>query len=478
MKNPMRIAAIALLAIIAVSVIAACISTYEPTPEAPDTEPVTVAEDPAVLYRQAAMAVENAEDMILRISTSTKTTVGSESFYESSEQTLSCDGLDTEHMRAVMDETLTMGDYSVFNTESYADNMAYFTVGEGSFCAPMAAEAYLDRYAPAVLLDPTLYSSIIAAYDTGSTTITFADPTGMEVWAAEEGRTLISAEGTAVLDAENALTESTYSVTYAQGEATIQKTFSVKIELSDVTADLADADCVQIQHPDAPLMLERACGYLMQARAVTASIAESITCEAFGDDRTQTTKLSMFGDEADLMAKLGVSVILVNSSRGGEATQRNEQMLFRDGAYSITIDGGEPVVNSTMTAQDMQSACHSFLIGTILLPKYISDATVTDTGSTYRFDFTTTEDLADAMCRNACDTLYADPELLHTIASSSTTNTLGAYLEISKDSGLPTSSGIFYSGTYTIDGNPYLLRYQTDQTYDAASLTAYNDIIG
>lgn len=479
MKNPMRITAIALLAMIAVSVIAVCISTYKSAPEQSPTEPVTATVDPAVLYRQAAKAVENAEDMTLRIYSSTKTTVGSESFYENSEQTLNCDGIGTEHMQAIMDETLSMGDYSVFNTEAYADNMAYFTVGEGNFCTPMIAEDYLDRYAPAVLLDSDLYSSITAAYDTESTTITFARPFDMEAWIAEENLTLIEAGGTAVLNKENMLTECTYSVTYSHGEATIKKSYSVKIELGEVSVDTpASEDCIQIQCPDAPLMLERACGYLIQARSVTASIVDSIICEAFGDDRSQITQLSMYGEETDFMAKLGVSVVLVNSSRGGETTQKNELMLFRNGAYTITVDNGEPTKNSAMTAQDMQSTCHNFLIGTVLLPGYISDATITDIGSTYRFDFTTTDDFADAMCRNACNTLYADADLLHTLASFSTTNTLGAYLEINKDTGLPTASGLFYSGTYTIGGNPYLLRYQTDQTYDAASLAAYNDIIG
>lgn len=479
MKNPMRIAAIALLAIIAVSVVAVCISTFEPSPEAPSTEPVTAAMDPGVLYRQAARVVANATDMTLRIFTSTKISVGGESFSEKSVQVLSCNGIGTESMRAIMDETLYIGDYSVFNTESYADNTAYITVGEGSFCTAMTADAYLDRYAPAVLLNADLYSSITAVYDSGSVVITFARPFTIETWAAEEGCTLINAGGAAILNKDKVLTECNYSVTYSLGDATIEKSYSVKIDLTAVSVDTPDAeDHIRIQDLNAPLMLERACGYLMQARSVTANISDSIICEAFGDDRSQTTQISILGKESDFMARLDISTVLVNSSRGGETTQKNEIMVFHDGAYRITIDGGEPNVNSSVTAKDVQSTCHSLLIGTVLLPGYISDATVTDTGSTYRFDFTTTEDFADVMCRNACNTLYADPELLHTLASSSSTNALGAYLEIRKETGLPTASGIFYSGTYTIDGNPYLLRYQTDQLYDITSSTAYNNITG
>lgn len=483
MKNPQRIAAIGICAMLAITVIGVIISSIVSRGPGDDdssaTSDTTLQLSPAQLYQQEAASISLLKDLSLKVTVSTEITVGEETFSERSEQSLLYKGIGTGNMTALMDESLTIGDYGVFNSENYADNMLYVTVGGGSFCAPITEADFYKRYTPAILFDTTLYESITASEKGSITVLNFDTPSSAENWALPEGASFQSASGLATLDQNGKLTMSTYDIVYTLGSATFKK--HIQITILNVPVSIPSHDSTaytKIEHPDAPLMLEKACGYLMQSQSVTANIKDMIVCDAFGDNRTQDIHLDLYGRDSKFMAKMELSSLLVNSSRGGEETIKNEQMLFRDGEYSITVDGGAPQVNTNVTAQDMRTSCQDFLVSTILLPRYISGTKLRETENTYEISFSGNDALGQTMCRSACDILYQDSELLISLSSSETTNDLGAYIEVDKYTGLPIASGIFYNGTYVIDGHSYQLHYQTDQTYSAVSTTAYDSITG
>lgn len=483
MKNPQRITAIGMCALLAVTVIGLIISSLvgrgirSDGPSA--TSNTTLQFSPAQLYQQEADAISQLKELSLKVSVSTEMTVGEETFSERSEQSLLYKGIGTGSMTALMDESLTIGDYGVFNSESYADNTLYLTVGGGSFCAPITEEDFCKRYTPAILFDTTQYENITASEEGSITVLSFDTPSSGETWALPQGASFRNASGLATLDQDNKLTMSTYDITYTLGSVEFKKHIQITIFTDPVSIpSRADTDYTQIEHPDAPLMLEKACGYLMQSQSVTANIKDMIICDAFGDNRTQEIHLDMYGRDSKFMTKMELSSLLVNSSRGGEETKKNEQMLFRNGEYSITIDNGTPQINTNVTAQDMRVSCQDLLVSTILLPRYIAGTKLLDSGNSYQVYFSATDALAQTMCRSACDILYHDSELLISLSSSGKINNLGAYIEVDKYTGLPIASGIFYNGTYTIDDHSYQLHYQTDQTYNAVSTTAYDSITG
>lgn len=482
MKNPQRIIAIVICLVLAIAVLGSIISAtiHRRTDNADPSAPATSTKLSAVtLYEQAADIVSAAQDLTLSIAESITTTTENGVFSERSERSVQYTGLGTESMSALMEETLSIGNYNVSYSEFYHDSIMYLTLGGSHFSVSISDEEFCKRNIPATLFDTSLYSNIDASQMGSSTIIKFDAPTAAEIWALPEGAVFHGANGLATLNETLHLTMSTYDISYSIGSTQFTKHIQISLKTDPVYLFLPNTESfIHIQHPDAPIILEKACGYLMQAQSVTANIQDTIICDAFGDDREQTISIDMYGEESKFMARLDLTVLLVNSSRGGEELRRHEKILLRDGKYSVTIDGVPSPTNAEIAARDMRINCQDLLLSTILLPEYIAGISFTDLGDSYRFDFSATSSLAKTMCRSACDILYKDSELLINLSSDSSTENLGAYLQIQKDTGLPTASGIFYTGNYTIDGHSYMLKYQTDQTYSAASNTAYSTITG
>ena len=481
MKNPQQMIAIAICSILVIAIvgsIASGIVVRNGIQADSSSTGETAAPIPAVeLYEQAAKNISSAQDLTLSISESTTTTTDNGIFSERTERSVQYSGLGTKNISAHMDETLSIGDYKISWSEYFFDGMRYLTLGGGKFCGEITREEYLKRNIPPILFDPSLYNNIAGHQADDDTVIKFEAPSEAENWALPEGATFNSAAGFATLNNSMQLTASTYDISYSIDSIQITKRIEISIQTDPVTLNLPSIDeFTRIEHPNTPILLEKACGYLMQAQSVTANIQDSIICDAFGDNRTQTVAIDMHGEGSKFMAKLDLSALLVNSSRGGEELRKSENILFRDGNYSVAIDGVPSQNNAQITAKDMRINCQDLLLSTILLPKYITGVSLTDLGDAYRFDFTTAASLSETLCKNACDILYKDPEFLINLSDDSNIENLGAYLQISKTTGLPTASGIFYTGTYTIDGHSYMLKYHTDQTYDITSDTAYNTI--
>ncbi len=480
MKNPMRIgASIVCLMIVFMVIASVIVALNKPADSLREltTQPSTaILYTPEELYQQAVNSIAFSRDLTLSIYTETQTRIGEEVFSEKSEQTVHYNDLGTGSMTARVDEKRILGEYTVPYFEAYADDLMYCSIGGGNFCSHMSASAFQKRFAPAVLLDPTFYKSSSVTFEDGIYLLKFEQATAIENWISSDNVTLIDATGTAVLDENSNLLENTYSLTYNKGIAEVSKSVHVLIQKGESFPLPQTIEYLPIQNPDAPLMLERACGYLMQATSVSAQTKESILCEAFGDNRTQELNINMYGSNDDFVAELDFSTLLINSSQDGDEIRQNETILFKDGKYTASTNGQPSAENKNITTEQMQKTCQNFLLGTVLMPKYILNTTSVANENTIRYEYTVTNDFAETLCQNACITLYAKPELLLDLSSANTTNILNAYLDVNKDTGLPISAGILYSGTYLIEEHPYLMNYQTDQTYDLASQSAQNAI--
>lgn len=469
MKNPMRIGASIVCLMIVFMVIGSMIVVLNKPNipiQDPTTEPsVIISSSPEELYQQAVNAIALSRGLKLSIRTEIQTNIGGEIFYEKSEQTIRYNDLGTGSMTARVDEKRILGEYTISYFEAYDNDLMYCSVAGGNFCSPMSAHAFQQRFAPAVLLDPTCYNKSSVTFEDSTYVLRFEQPIAIEGWSSSDNAELISAIGTAVLDENNNLLENTYALTYKQGIAEITKTVQVLIQKGESFPLPQTIQYLMIQDPNAPLMLERACGYLMQATSVSAQTKESILCEVFGDNRTQELNIHMYGNSEDFVAKLDFNTLLINSSQGGDEVRQTETILFKDGKYTASSNVQTADDSKSVTAAQMRKTCQNFLLGTVLMPRYIFNTTSTTAEDIIRYEYTITDDFADMICQNTCDTLYGKPELLANLSSENKTNTMTAYLEISKDTGFPKSAGILYSGTYAIEEHPYLMNYQTDQIY-------------
>lgn len=429
------------------------------------------------LYTDAMSAASNTQDMKLNISKTQEMTIGTEVFLEISQQQLNCSGLGTENVRVSTNETLMIDDFNVSFTEAFSDNTGYVCINDRCFSSSISSEDYLKRFAPAVLLDPTVYGSVTGMDNGEQYIISFSQPHDAESWALSKEDTFVDASGTAYISHEGHLAKSIYDLIYDRGNTQIRLTYIVDITLSsgEVTMPNEAASAAPIDYLDGPRMLERASGYLLQAKNVSAYYKDNIYFQAFGDARTQDITLhTATGDSWSALVQ--TMTILKNDSRVGQDSQLKKTELFTDNSYRVSTDDAAAIVNDDVTADDMRNYCQNLLVGTIMLPEHISGAQITETEKAIRIQYSANDAFAILISSNACHLLYQEPELLNDLAQSRTTDKLECYLELDRITGLPMSSGITYSGAHNIEGLPYSLSYQADQIYNILSHNAQEEI--
>ena len=422
---------------------------------------VSILDNAQELYQVAKAEAHDPDHYVLTITSVTKTRIGNQSFTEETLQTVSSNGALIQTA-----ETQTVGDYSIQSTLTYSDGFAYLNLGDTRFYGAMTEEEYRNRYAPVVMFDHINYDSCQAIYNGTTTTIYFSQATKAEDWAVTNYDTLREASGYAVLNTDNQLISSAYTIHYKLGSALIEETIELDITRTASSVDKPNADdYLLLENLDAPIALERACGLLLQTESASATITDTIICEAFGDHRTQETALQMRGIGDSFTAEINISATSVNSSRGGETIHKTQTITFKDQEYTITEDAGAPATKKDTDAAAMRRYCQNNLLGTILLPEYITSATVSEQDGVRYYSFTANEELSQLMSQSVCQILYQNPDLLNTMASAHTTNTMEGYLTIDVLTGLPLTSGIRYGSFYTIDSFPYPLQYISEQTY-------------
>ncbi len=423
--------------------------------------------DPAALYRQAAEQIDSADQLSLYIGTIKDTVYEGQTFTRSTQQDLNLQHIGSTKLRGSMEETLRIGTYCVSIAELYEKENGYIVVDGNTFVSPLSADDYCARYAPAVCFDTALYSDIQSAARGSYTCISFSQASAAENWALPAGGTFKDAFGYAVLDDENGLLESTYTLSYTVGGATVTQTTKVVVRSTD-SCDIQSPDTsgaqTSIEYLDALRMLEQACGYLLQAENIQSTATSNIDCQAFAINRTETAALDMSGTGNDLVAALDMKIDQLNQSRGGEITEITQAEAFKDGTYSVTSNG-TTTTNDTISASAMKTYCQDILIRDILLPEHIAGAEMTESEAGYTITFFGSDLLAEAICAKISNTLYSDPELLHTLSSDYHTELLQCVLTVDKHTGLPLSFSSAYKANHTIEAITYGLESNTEQSY-------------
>ncbi len=444
----------------------------ETAPPLPSTQ-----EELRALYTDAAHKLQAAQDLTLQIETETSITLGSERFTKHSVQQLSLSGVGTNEMCGSMDEVLTVGTHKSAITEQFENGSFYFTVNGSRFTASMTAATYLARYVPAAALDASLYNKITATNAGKQCIIDFSEPTAPEYWAVPAEARLVAASGQALLTENGDISCCRYSVAYTCASASLEQATTVTVSDNFKAPGSVDSSTrwLPLEAPDAPRLLEEACGYLTQAQAISSRATEQIVSEAFGLSRIQTTQLDMHGIDESLLALRQTDVSLTNHSRGDETTKSLQVEKFIDGHYTLEKEGIAADAGD-ITPQQMRTYCQELLVSSILLPEYIQSVQVHVGDGTIRLEFTASEELAAQMVSNACQSLYSDPALLSQLATDYFNEAMTAYLEIDKYTGLPISSGIYCKGVHTIQTTAYALTTQMDQTYIPASDSALDTI--
>jgi len=439
----------------------------ESTPETTQPEPTAVSADAASVYEAAITTYSTQTQHAYQVSYQQYTQAAGQTLFEHSKQSICMQGLGTQAFTGIADETLQIGSNIIRLTERYQDGHAYFSVNQGMYTAPMTAETYISRYIPLAALDPSLYQYIELTEHNNRTLIGFAQPVAAEYWAMPDGAEFLDASAIVSLRDSTALNSIDYSICYRYGNAEI----IMRVNISPLTGEAAAIpptdieNYTSLQAIDAPLSLERACGYLLQASQLDATYSESVDCQAFGISRTRSADMSLSGTDDSFKVFLKSRVQQINHSRNGESTDLTQTELFQNGTYLVTTEEGPLKTDASVTADIMRTYCQDILVSTMPLPQHITDARMTQTDSTVILDFTCSEAFAEAICANACQTLYDDPTLLHSLATSCSIDLMTCYLEVDLFTGLPLRAGISYSAQHVIEGSAYQLSSKTNQIY-------------
>lgn len=471
-----RILALLLCAALVFSLIG-CTKEPEPTETTAATQPTETEPTGLTAYNEARAAIDAAYTLTLRSTINRSTTIYGETISSITNQTLHYAGIGTDTLLVSCESNIAYASgYKTTTQEVWADNTLYITMDEaGLFSGPMTAEDCQKRYLPPVLLNADLYGEIILEELESHSTLTFSAPAAAESWALPEGAEFIDASGTALLSAAGELQKLTYTISYADGPATVEEAYETYVVAEPVTISIPDnaADYTQLDNPEIPLMADAAMAALLEANNVTSLNVESILSEAAAFMRNQSTTMNIHGNGNDLVAKFETSVSVMDLSTG-ESQQLDQEELFVDGKYTFTTDGGEPQPQGGITADVIADYAQELKAGYYIATENWDKITLEELNSgVYYLEFSLTDELAASIEDIVTASLYEDPAFLDDMASAYVTNTCEGYMAIDMVTGMPTSFGYYFEGVHTIEGQDYKMTLQADQSIEAPSESAY-----
>ena len=458
--------------------------TAAPT-EAPTEPPATD------IYAASVAALNAASDISLEVLITTLTDIIGDEFSEQSAQTLTYKGIGTADAVIVMDEQITQSvhnDQEVTEDEK-AEPISYKETWVGGnvyaelqstyrYFGSVDAETAASRYIPVVLLNAELYGSVTSESTADGTLITFTQPTAAESWAMPETGELTEASGTVLIGMDGTIDQMTYVISYTYGPAKITKTVESKpMDQPKAVPNPAPANpdsYSPISYIDALRMSVTVPGMLSQADDITANGVESLMSQAAGIMRNQSTSINMSGRRADTKVKLESSVYFMDySTRKSE--EYDLEQVFQDGKLTVTENKGLPSTR-TFAWEDIRSQTGSQILTGMVSMDFWEDITATDMGSVLLLEYKLNDNFGNTIQNTICEMLWNDPSFLLKLSSKYENTDLNAYLAVDEYTGLPVSAGYYYEGVHTIEKQDYTLSLQYDQSYEAPSIGAYQEI--
>ena len=457
-------------------------STTESTTEAPPS--------PGEIYEDAIAALEASDAGAYEFLITTTRHSGNATVKDEVSRILRYTGLGTDSYEAMLDCKTTFSDASLLVCrEVYTGGKMYWFIPnelkeDGQeptlFSARMGAEDYQARLLPLRLLDPALYESAVAEEEGR---LVFTEPTEAESWlfpADYEYVSLTDAKGELILDSEGNFESLTYEVTYDQGFVEVEQSYTLRPAAGKAEPDttLPERNVpVELENMDLPYLLaysSKLAGTMADCSKESV-LTELIVTEAAGAWQVCDNRLYAWGSGEDYTAKTSFSLSV---TQGEESYDYSTEETLIDGVGRYTVDGElrqeVPNVN-TETFRNYVDEEFSVYLPQI---QHIDFAELSEVGGYWKIRFEGNDLYSSYLADLAQYAMFEDRNLLDDMADEYITGLLEGYFYIDRDTLLPVAISLKMESYHKIDGYPYGLRLNADQTYDFGNPQVYEEITG
>lgn len=419
--------------------------------------------DGQALYDAAKDAVQQAKHQVLSYTATQDRIVNNDRYTQTITGTGWFADLSMENFAAVIEETRTYGSYSNTYKETYCQETAYAEMAGLVFSKAISQADFLQRHLPAMLIDSSLYGSIVPQRTDSGILLQFSDATALESWMAPEGATLLQASGEVLLSSDGALLESSYAAEYSLGDVTYTYTAQVQFSVQEAL-DLSEmhihyTGSQSVEDLDVLSSLMQVAGDLFTANALRCEAVEIIDCQQIPLVYRQESSYQLLEDGTSFQA--GADYVSQISDYREQVSTRIQSDSFVNGVFSSVIDGNEPITDPEMTQEKMRQLIEDAILSAMMAPNYLSGATRAENETSYVIHMTGN----DAFCKDlmAVITNFLQVDL-DALATSYKTTVAQGYLTIDKQTMLPTAMGITFQRIHTTDGVDYTLKYSMEHT--------------
>lgn len=376
--------------------------------------PITTPTEPTVpapeSYQDAALAMDELQNLELRATLSMVTTTGETTSSQELVYEIIYTDLGTEDFQASVTYSGNSGDFKRNATEQYRKGMIYLDdsrISKKGFCSPMTEDAFLARYAPVVLMDEALYESVEVstenAYAGYKSIYTFQSPTGPEAWLGEDVE-LICAEGTATVRRGRIL-NSTYTASYTQSGSSVELAVTTEL-VSDEPEPLlttpSPADYQEIESLEALQMLHQTYDWIEKTQERTVDMTQSILMSD-----SSAEEISVFADryicntygiDSSYMATYQEEMTYYDED--GNVVKSSYSELIQDGKVYFTYETGTSATYDDLWVTGASRHMLDWITGGFIDPDHIAAISLEDAGDHWLIHIVGDETAIDSMENN------------------------------------------------------------------------------
>ena len=386
---------------------------------------------------------------------------------------------DAGKLQASISRKADYGLYHLNAEEIFLDGTLYAKLNDLLYSTEMTEDTFSVRYIPLKMVNASLYKK--AAISPDDKTLTFSEPISAETWLGmNESAQLQSATATITLDEQGAVSSTLYEVVWTEGATTVTRKITVDLlSATDAAPEIPvnAKDYLPTADLDIIYDLEESYGLLLQAENITSASQDTIFCEAFGISRTAYKTVDIWGKEDAQMIRTLQNLTAITYATGERESEIVDE-IYRDGKYIFSSNGGQWEENSEVTKETMVNHYQTLLLNYFWEYGAFTDVTATTENGITLYTFTCGEDFDASAKADICYQLFQQEDFLDLLSDSYRSGENTYYLAVDATSGLPTAVGMTYAGYHTVADTEYALTQQVNQSFDLASLSAYENITG